>query len=136
MFIPLISMVNINCCSTIHFQMVFFPTFEVISLEDCVQILQILKSKCTKCPPLSYCSINRHLTFEEKGGRRRRCSWSYDVVCLCVCVCARCVMHESTTPETVTMERNGLCDTCRYIMYARTYHIYISRTFVSVLRHY
>lgn len=53
---------------------------------------------------------------KEKGSRRQQCSWSYDAVCVCVCV-SMClsvyhVMHESTTPETVTMKRNGLWDTC------------------------
>lgn len=70
----------------------FPPTFEVISLEDCVQILQILKSACTKRPPLSYCSMNRHLTF-----LRRKAAGDDDVhgamtwrVCVFVCVCALC----------------------------------------------
>lgn len=40
-----------------------------------------------------------------------------------MCLCVYCVMHESTTPETVTMKRNGLCDTCRNIVYTHTYHI-------------
>lgn len=54
-------------------------------------MIQFLKSRCTKRPP--YCSTNRHSTF-EKGGRRQRCPWSYDTVCVCV-------LHESTTPETM-----------------------------------
>ncbi|KAM7391497.1 hypothetical protein PAMP_022182 [Pampus punctatissimus] len=30
-------------------------------------------------------------------------------------------MHESTTPETVTMKRNDLCDTSHHITYTHTY---------------
>lgn len=76
-----------NSCSKVVF---FSPTFEVISL-DSVQILQFLKSKCTKRSPLSYCSINRRVTFlrrkaagdDDVGRAMTRC-------CLCwfSCVCS------------------------------------------------
>lgn len=41
-----------------------------------------------------------------------------DVACL---LCFLKLCDESTTPETVTMERNGLCDTCGEIIHTHTY---------------
>lgn len=104
----------------------FFSTFEVISLKDSVQILQFLKSKCTKHPPLSNCSTNRHLTFlRRKVTGNDNVHGAMTQCCLCVGVYL-CNAWKHHAWDCHTMKRNDLCDIFSYIIL----HSYISYTSV------